>query len=375
MLVKPGYGKNITEIPQNASTSLTKPIELQQQQPQLPKIQINSESLQETLTKQQTSAPTSQFSTPLHPRPSFLTTKPADNLNQSNDEKFNQSIQSTYLRSVLSYDIPNEAPKETSLYRSSLITVEHLRKDVLHKLFNLAHDLKLLVSNEKDLTSLLRGKVVAEMFFEPSTRTQCSFTAAVQRLGGSVIYMDQQHSSVKKGETLEDSVRMMSAYSDLIVIRHPEPGAAELASKVASVPLVNAGDGTGEHPTQALLDIFTIREEIGTVNGITVTMVGDLKHGRTVHSLAKLLKLYRVTIRYVSPDFLRMPADIVESLKKSGVHQEEFESLEDALADTDVLYMTRIQKERFESQEQYQKASGMYVLTPQLMRKAKKRWL
>lgn len=263
----------------------------------------------------------------------------------------------------------------SNLYRSSLITVENFRKDVLHKLFNLAHDLKIFVSTDKDLTHLLKGKVIAEMFFEPSTRTQCSFTAAVQRLGGSVVYMDQQHSSIKKGETLEDSVRMMSAYSDLIVIRHPEPGAAELASKVASVPLVNAGDGTGEHPTQALLDIFTIREEIGTVNGITITMVGDLKHGRTVHSLAKLLKLYRVTIRYVSPSYLKMPADIVESLNKSNISQEEFSSLEDALPDTDVLYMTRIQKERFESVEQYEKAAGMYVLTPQLMRKAKKKMI
>ncbi len=124
---------------------------------------------------------------------------------------------------------------------------------------------------------------------------------------------------------------MMSAYSDLIVIRHPEPGAAEQATFVSDKPLVNAGDGTGEHPTQALLDIFTIREEIGTVNGITITMVGDLKHGRTVHSLAKLLKLYRVTIRYVSPSFLKMPANIVQALKESGINQEEFDSLEEAL--------------------------------------------
>jgi carbamoyl-phosphate synthase/aspartate carbamoyltransferase/dihydroorotase len=253
--------------------------------------------------------------------------------------------------------------------------VDHLRKTSLHKLFNLAHDLRILVLSEKDLTSLLKGKVVAEMFFEPSTRTQCSFTAAAQRLGGSVIFMDQQHSSIKKGETLDDSVRMMSSYSDLIVIRHPEPGAADLASKVANVPLVNAGDGTGEHPTQALLDIFTIREEIGTVNGITVTMVGDLKHGRTVHSLAKLLRLYKVSIRYVSPDFLKMPANIVQTLSKVGISQEEFASLEDALPDTDVLYMTRIQKERFSSLEEYEKAENMYVLTPQLMRRAKKKMI
>jgi carbamoyl-phosphate synthase/aspartate carbamoyltransferase/dihydroorotase len=263
----------------------------------------------------------------------------------------------------------------TSFFRSNLITVDGLRKDVLHKLFNLAHDLRILVLTDKDLTSLLRGKVIAEMFFEPSTRTQCSFTAAAQRLGANVIFMDQQHSSIKKGETLEDSVRMMSGYSDLVVIRHPEPGAAERAAKVSNVPIVNAGDGTGEHPTQALLDIFTIREEIGTVNGITVTMVGDLKHGRTVHSLAKLLRLYRVTLRYVSPSFLMMPSDIVSYLNKYSIPQEEFNSLEEALPDTDVLYMTRIQKERFESNEEYEKAAGLYLLTPQLMRKAKKKMI
>ena len=275
-------------------------------------------------------------------------------------------------RSLLS-TAASHAPN--TLYKSNFITVDNLRKDVMHKLFNIAHDLRILVLTGKDLTSLLRGRVVAQMFFEPSTRTQCSFSAAVQRLGGTIIFMDQQHSSIKKGETLEDSVRMMSAYSDLIVMRHPEPGAAEKAARVTNVPLINAGDGTGEHPTQALLDIFTIREEIGTVNGITVTMVGDLKHGRTVHSLAKLLKLYRVTIRYVSPKFLKMPRDIVESLSKAGVVQEEFESLEEALPDTDVLYMTRVQKERFESVEEYEKAAGMYVVTPHLMINAKKKMI
>jgi len=209
--------------------------------------------------------------------------------------------------------------QQSSFFKSNLITVDHLTKDMLHKLFNLAHDLKVLTLSDKDLTTMLRGKLISLMFFEASTRTQCSFVAAAERLGASVVYMDAQHSSIKKGETLEDSVRMMSAYSDLVCIRHPEPGAADRAAKVCTKPVVNAGDGTGEHPTQALLDIFTIREEIGTVNGITITMVGDLKHGRTVHSLAKILKLYRVNlIRYVSPNSLRMPREIVEFLDKAG---------------------------------------------------------
>lgn len=212
---------------------------------------------------------------------------------------------------------PNQ--QQNSFYKSNLITVDNLTKDVLHRLFNLAHDLKVLTLSDKDLTNMLRGKLVSLMFFEASTRTQCSFVAACQRLGANVVYMDAKHSSIKKGETLEDSVRMMSGYSDLVCLRHPEPGSVDRAAKVCHSPLVNAGDGTGEHPTQALLDIFTIREEIGTVNGITITMVGDLKHGRTVHSLAKILKLYRVNlIRYVSPESLRMPKEIVEFLNKAG---------------------------------------------------------
>lgn len=251
-----------------------------------------------------------------------------------------------------------------------------MKKEQLHKVFNLAHDLRLMIQTDKDLTNTLKGKVMAEMFFEPSTRTQCSFASAIQRLGGTVIYMDQQHSSIKKGESLQDSVRMMSSYADCIVIRHPEPGAANVAASHSNVPVINAGDGCGEHPTQALLDIFTIREEIGTVNGITITMCGDLKHGRTVHSLAKLLRLYhRVTIRYVAPAFLKMPDEIIEKLKAANVVQEEYENLEDALPDTDVLYMTRMQKERFQNLTDYEKFAGLYVVTPQLMRKAKKKMI
>ncbi|GLH01102.1 CAD protein [Gryllus bimaculatus] len=177
----------------------------------------------------------------------------------------------------------------------------------------------------------------------------------MQRLGGSIIYMDESSSSVKKGESLEDSVAVMAGYADVVVLRHPEPGAVARAAAHCRKPLVNAGDGTGEHPTQALLDVFTIREEIGTVNGLTITLAGDLKHGRTVHSLAKLLTLYNVSLRYVSPSNLSMPSDVVEAVAARGVPQQEFRSLEEALPDTDVLYMTRIQRERFSSQEEYEK--------------------
>ncbi|MPC36258.1 CAD protein [Portunus trituberculatus] len=201
----------------------------------------------------------------------------------------------------------------------------------------------------------LQGKLMALMFYEVSTRTNCSFQAAVQRLGGRTVTLDSNTSSVKKGESLEDSVIMMSGYSDVVVIRHPEPGAVARAAAVSRRPVINAGDGVGEHPTQALLDAFAIREEIGTVNGLVITMVGDLKHGRTVHSLARLLTLYNVQLRYVAPPGLGMPDHIMQYATAHGIHQEEFSSLEAALPDTDVLYMTRIQKERFGTLEDYER--------------------
>lgn len=190
--------------------------------------------------------------------------------------------------------------------------------------------------------------------------------------GGSVIYMDETSSSVKKGETLEDSVSVIAGYADVVVLRHPEPGAVGNVAQRLRKPIINAGDGVGEHPTQALLDVFTIREELGTVNGMTITLVGDLKHGRTVHSLAKLLTLYSVQLRYISPPGLGMPEHIVRYLNSKGVPQKVYNSIEEALPDTDVLYMTRIQKERFSTEEEYKKACGLYVITPKLMTSAKR---
>lgn len=193
----------------------------------------------------------------------------------------------------------------------------------------------------------------------------------MQRLGGRVIYMDETSSSVKKGETLEDSIAVMSGYADVVVLRHPEVGAMQRAADISRKPVINAGDGIGEHPTQALLDVFTIREEIGTVNGLTITMVGDLKHGRTVHSLARLLTLYDVTINYVSPAILAMPETVVSFVASKGIQQKVYRTLEEILPQTDVLYMTRIQKERFATEKEYDAACGLYVVTPKLMTRAK----
>ncbi|KAK2889896.1 CAD protein [Channa argus] len=253
-----------------------------------------------------------------------------------------------------------------------ILSVRQFSKEQISHLFNVAHNFRLMVQKERNV-EILKGKVMASMFYEVSTRTSSSFAAAMQRLGGSVVHFSESTSSTQKGESLADSVQTMSCYADVIVLRHPKPGAVKNASHHCRKPVINAGDGVGEHPTQALLDVFTIREELGTVNGMTITMVGDLKHGRTVHSLAKLLTQYRITLRYVAPKKLHMPAEIISYVASKGIKQEEFDSIEEALPETDVLYMTRIQKERFASEEEYNACFGQFILTPHIMTVAKKK--
>ena len=218
----------------------------------------------------------------------------------------------------------------------------------------------------------LSQKILANLFYEPSTRTSSSFTAAMERLGGSVISINEvKYSSVTKGEDLEDTVRTLEQYANVIVLRHPEMGSAAIAAEAVSIPLINAGDGVGEHPTQALLDYVTIRKEQGMLDGLAVTMLGDMKHGRTVHSLARLLSLYQVRLNYVSPEILRMPSTIIQELEAKGVQQSEHESLSEVLSDTDVLYVTRVQKERFEDTAVYESVKGLYVVTPETLRAGK----
>uniref|UniRef100_A0A8C2MF30 Multifunctional protein CAD n=1 Tax=Cricetulus griseus TaxID=10029 RepID=A0A8C2MF30_CRIGR len=267
---------------------------------------------------------------------------------------------------------PQTSPLLHSLVGQHILSVKQFTKDQMSHLFNVAHTLRMMVQKERSL-DILKGKVMASMFYEVSTRTSSSFAAAMARLGGAVLSFSEATSSVQKGESLADSVQTMSCYADVVVLRHPQPGAVELAAKHCRRPVINAGDGVGEHPTQALLDIFTIREELGTVNGMTITMVGDLKHGRTVHSLACLLTQYRVSLRYVAPPSLRMPPSVRDFVASRGTKQEEFESIEEALPDTDVLYMTRIQKERFGSTQEYEACFGQFILTPHIMTRAKKK--
>jgi aspartate carbamoyltransferase len=223
---------------------------------------------------------------------------------------------------------------------------------------------------------LLKGKILANLFYEPSTRTSSSFTAAMERLGGSVIPINEvKYSSVSKGESLADTVRTLECYADVIVLRHPEVGSAAIAARAAHKPVLNAGDGIGEHPTQALLDAFTIREELGHLDGLTVTLLGDLKHGRTVHSLARLLSLYKVKVNYVSPQVLRMPAELIEELKAKKIEQKEYDTLDACLPGTDVLYVTRVQKERFADEATYESVRGAYVIDAQVMEAAKERMI
>ena len=224
--------------------------------------------------------------------------------------------------------------------------------------------------------SLLRGKVLANLFYEPSTRTSSSFIAAMQRLGGQVIPINEvRYSSVSKGESLPDTVRTLESYADLIVLRHPEVGAAEYASRYASKPIINAGDGVGEHPTQALLDLFTIFMELHRLEGLKVTMLGDLKYGRTVHSLVHLLSLFDVELRYVSPSSLGMPEGVLEDLDHRKVDQASYENVEPLLEDTDVLYVTRVQRERFEDRHLYDEFKDSYAITPQLLESANSRMI
>lgn len=220
---------------------------------------------------------------------------------------------------------------------------------------------------------LLNGRILATVFYEPSTRTRLSFESAMHRLGGAVISVAEAKtsSSAAKGESIYDSGRMLESYADVIVQRHPAVGSARALADAAGVPVINAGDGTGEHPTQALLDLYTIEREKGTLDGLTVAMMGDLKHGRTVHSLAKALAHWRTKLILCAPRALAMPSDLIAELRHQGLIVIETENMSAALAQADVVYVTRIQQERFETVEEYMRYKGVYVVNEQAVRAAK----
>ncbi len=245
-------------------------------------------------------------------------------------------------------------------------------KDILHGNQFSKKDLdaimKVASEFEKELKtkgslSLLKGKLLASLFYEPSTRTRLSFDAAMQRLGGGVVSMGSvESSSVAKGETLTDTARTVAQYADVIVLRHPKIGSAKEAADAVDIPVLNAGDGAGQHPTQALLDLYTIKKEVGRLKDLTVSLVGDLKNGRTVHALTEVLSHFGVRFYFVSPGLLRMPEEVTLRLKDKELEVIETEDLAMAASKSDVVYMTRIQKERFADLSEYEKVKGSYII-------------
>jgi aspartate carbamoyltransferase catalytic subunit len=240
-----------------------------------------------------------------------------------------------------------------------LVETQQFDREDLQKLFELATSL------EGTRDESLRGKILASLFYEPSTRTRLSFESAMMRLGGNVLSMENasESSSSTKGETIEDTIRIVDNYADIIVMRHPEAGAAERAAAVSEVPIINGGDGAGQHPTQAFLDLYTIQREIGRTDNFHIAFVGDLKYGRAARSLAYLLGKYGgITMTFVSAPGLQMKDDIKTHVKEKGISYTETADLEEVMATADVVYQTRVQKESFPSEAEYLKFKGAYVI-------------
>lgn len=252
-----------------------------------------------------------------------------------------------------------------------ILSVNEVTRQDLHLLFTVAKEMRIGVQRFGVL-DILKGRLLCTLFYEPSTRTSASFDAAMQRLGGRTLPIATSHSSTQKGETLQDTIRTVACYADAVVLRHPDSASAGIAAKFSPVPIINGGNGSIEHPTQAFLDLFTIREELGTVTGITITFVGDLRYGRTVHSLVKLLAHYPVSIQLVAPAPLALPDDVRASLISSGQLLAESETLSpEIVARSDVLYCTRVQKERFEDLNVYEKVKDAFVIDNKILKGAK----
>jgi aspartate carbamoyltransferase catalytic subunit len=248
-----------------------------------------------------------------------------------------------------------------------VIESQQFSRELLDELFDRADQLR---EDRHRAAGRLQGRIMAALFYEPSTRTRLSFESAMLRLGGRTIGTDnaREFSSAAKGETLEDTIRIVAGYADVIVLRHPEDGAARRAAAVSDVPVINGGDGRGQHPTQSLLDLYTIRDELGRLDGVRVAMVGDLANGRTARSLAYLLSKYRgVEVWFVAPPQVAMGLDIMRHLDSAGVAWHETQDLDAVLPRVDVVYQTRIQRERFDDDEDYRRVRGVYVIGPDTM--------
>jgi len=262
----------------------------------------------------------------------------------------------------------------SAFHLEHVIESQQFDRDILELVFKTADMLKADLAGERKLGKYLDGKIMASLFYEPSTRTRFSFESAMRRLGGSVITTEnaREFSSAAKGESLADSTRIINGYADVIVMRHNEAGSAVRAAEISNIPVINAGDGAGQHPTQALLDVYTIADAFPGMKNLNVALVGDLRYGRTVRSLSYLLtKFEGIKITFVSPSVCRMEQDIKQYLDKYGVPWQEEDDLAKVIRTTDCIYMTRVQKERFHSLEDYEAAAGKYILSPDLVARMK----
>lgn len=252
------------------------------------------------------------------------------------------------------------------LYQSDIVSISDLTPAAIEYLIDTAQTMK-----QGSTQSWLQDQLIASCFFEPSTRTRLSFEAAVNRLGGKLIgFADSQFTSAKKGETLADTLRMIASYADAIILRHPQEGAARLATEFSSVPIINGGDGANQHPTQTLLDLFSIYECQGRLDGLDIALVGDLKYGRTVHSLMQALSLFKCRFHLVSPDSLAMPEYVLAEMVERGVSFQRVDRLEAVIPEVDIVYMTRVQKERFEPTEYIYMVSD-YILRAEALKFAR----
>lgn len=249
----------------------------------------------------------------------------------------------------------------------SLVSITDYSKTEYLKVLDVAADFE-----NNSYQNLLNGKVVATLFFEPSTRTRLSFESAINRLGGKVIgFSDANSSSVTKGETLYDTIKVVSNYAELIVMRHPLEGSARYASEISRVPLINAGDGANQHPTQTLLDLYSIKKTQGTLDNLNIFMVGDLKYGRTVHSLLMALSEFNATFYFISPDELKMPVEYKMYLDKLGLKYYETKDIDNSITKADIIYMTRVQKERFSDPIEYERTKNAYILKKEMLTQTK----
>jgi aspartate carbamoyltransferase catalytic subunit len=250
-----------------------------------------------------------------------------------------------------------------------IISIEDFSREEITYILNNTKTMEPIATQGSDM---LKGKILATLFFEPSTRTRLSFEAAMLKLGGSVIgFAEAEIASVKKGENLADTVRTVENYADVIALRHPLDGAAKLAAELSKVPIINGGSGSEEHPTQALIDLYTIQKEKGKIDGLKIALIGDLRYGRTVHSLAYALSLYNIDLYLISPESLRMRCEVLRTINKK-IQVTEDSNLEKVIPQIDVLYVTRIQKERFPDPAEYAKVKGVYKINLETLNTAKK---